>query len=325
MATTTADQQRTLRAGTRGRLADPAFAALVTAAGVSVLVILALMIGSTAVDAWPVFVSEGLSFFTSQVWDPGTSRTEITGQYGALAFIYGTVVSAILALVVAVPLATAIALYLNQLAPSAIRRPLVYAVELLAAIPSVVYGLWGALFFVPNFVYPAIEFLAGPLGFLPFIGQPGFLSIASFSVVLSIMILPIITAVSREVIATVPADEKNAAYGLGATRWEVMRHVIIPRARGGIIGASMLGLGRGLGETVAAAFLIGNLEQVNLNIFGPGQTIAAKIALSFGEASPEYVRALIALGVALFGITIIINMLARFITARFEVTGDAAV
>ncbi len=283
MATTTADQRPSLRASARGRLADPAFAALVTVAGVSVLVILAWMIGSTAIDGWPVFVKEGLSFFTSQTWDPGTSRTEITGEYGAAAFIYGTVVSAVIALLIAVPLSTAIALYLNQLAPSAIRRPLVYAVELLAAIPSVVYGLWGALFFVPTVIFPVMQFLAGPLGFLPFIDQPIFQSITSFSVVLSIMILPIITAVSREVIATVPRRREER-------RLRSRRDALGGHAPGDHRARAAASSARRCSASVARPrrdhrrrlpHRQPGVDQPN--IFGPASTIAAKIAVSFGR------------------------------------------
>ncbi|MGH8887178.1 MAG: phosphate ABC transporter permease subunit PstC [Egibacteraceae bacterium] len=311
----------------RGRRGDPAFRALVTAAGCTVLLVLGLMIVSTTADSWPVFAKEGLRFFTSTTWDPGTSQTAITGEYGALAFIWGTLYSSLIAIVIAVPLSVGISLYLTEVAPKAVRRPLTYTVELLAAVPSIVYALWGLLFFVPVVLRPVTSFLEGRLGFIPIFRGSGFGGSFFYAgVVLAIMILPIITAIVREVFTAVPDDERNAALALGATRWEMMRGVVIPRSRPGIVGGTMLGLGRALGETIAAALLIGSAVRVNVGLFEGGYSMAAVIANTFAESTPEGVKALIALGVALFVITIVVNVLARLVVRRMgDVTGEAAV
>ncbi len=309
--------------------ADKWFRRLLALAGASVLIILATMLISTAIDAWPVFQKEGWNFVTGSTWDPGTSRTEITGEYGALAFIVGTLVTSGIALLIAVPLAVGTALYLTNVAGRRIRKPLSYAIELLAAVPSVVYGLWGLLFFVPVVLRPAMEFIGDSLGrFIPFLAPPVVTyNYFAAGVVLSIMVLPIITAVTREVMSKTPDSEIQAAYGLGATRWEMMKFIVLPRARPGIIGATMLGLGRALGETIAVAMLIGGAKQIPDSVFLGGQSMAGIIAITFQEAAPENVRALIGVGVLLFVITVIVNMIARGIVMLTggRVMGDASV
>ena len=316
-----------LTTGSRGQRSDPAFRWIVTGAGALVLVILAWMIGSTTISSSGVFAKEGLGFFTSDVWRPGSSRTEVTGEYGAAAFLFGTVLTSAIAIVIATPLAIGIALFLTQLAPERLRGALTYAVDLLAMIPSVIIGLWAVFFFVPVVIFPVEEGLAESLGsIIPiFAGPPTVRSFFAAGIVLSLMVLPIITALVREVFATTPADERYAAFGLGATRWEVMRHVVLPRARPGIIGATMLGLGRALGETIAVLLVIGGSAQITGELFKPGQTVAGQIASQFGEASPEGITGLIALGVALFALTTVINMSARVIVWRLgEIRGDAS-
>lgn len=317
----------TLRGTRRGRLADPGFRALVTAGGGAVLAVLAWMIVSTTIDAWPILRQEGLGLFFSTDWDPGRSRDlgAIQGSYGGAEYFFGTVISALLAMLFAVPLAIGIAIYLTQLAGSRTRAPLTYTVDLLAAVPSVIYGLWGSLFLVP-FLLPFMNFVAEHLGFLPFLGDRVLVrNLFTASLVLGIMVLPITSAVIREVMATVPQEERWAAYGMGATRWEVIRHIVLPRARGGIIGGSMLGLGRALGETIAVLLIIGGNPRIGVALFEPQDTVAATIAASFNEASPEHIAGLIALGVGLFVITIVVNTLARLIVSRFgEIPGDAA-
>ena len=311
----------------RGRRTDPAFRWIVTGAGAMVLVILAWMIGSTTISSWGVFAKEGIGFFLSDVWRPGSSRTEITGDYGAAAFLFGTVVTSAIAIAIATPLAVGIALFLTQLAPERIRSWLTYVVDLLAMIPSVIIGLWAVVFFVPAVIFPVEETLSESLGgAIPlFAGPPTVRSFFAAGIVLALMILPIITAIVREVFATTPPDERYAAFAMGATRWEVMRHVVLPRARPGIIGATMLGLGRALGETIAVLLVIGGSAQITGELFKPGQTIAGQIASQFGEASPEAITGLLALGVALFAITIVINVAARLIVWRLgEIKGDAA-
>jgi phosphate transport system permease protein len=309
--------------------ADKWFRRILALSGASVLIVLATMLISTGIDAWPVFRHEGLSFITGSTWDPGTSRTEITGEYGALAFIIGTLVTSGIALFIAVPLAVGTALYLTNVAGRRVRNPLTYAIELLAAVPSVVYGLWGLLFFVPVVLRPAMDFIAGTLGtFIPFLAAPVVTyNYFAAGVVLSIMVLPIITAVTREVMSKTPDSEIAAAYGLGATRWEMLKFIVLPRARPGIIGATMLGLGRALGETIAVAMLIGGSKQIPDSIFLGGQSMAGIIAITFQEAAPENVKALIGVGVLLFVITVIVNMIARGIVAATggRVIGDASV
>jgi phosphate transport system permease protein len=308
--------------------ADVWFRRSLTLAGAIVLVILAAMLISTAADAWPVFQHSGWSFITSADWDPGTSRSEITGQYGALSFIVGTLITSSIALLIAVPLAIGCGLYLTNIAPPAIRRPLTYAIDLLAAVPSVVYGLWGLLFFVPTFIRPVLKFIADTVGeVIPFLSGPVVTyNYAAAGIVLAIMVLPIITAVTREVMSNTPVGEVQGAYALGSTRWEMIRHIVMPRARPGIIGATMLGLGRALGETVAVAMLIGGSQRMPTTLFMGGQSMAGVIAITFQEAAPEAIRALLGIGVVLFVITIIVNVMARLViwATGGRVAGDAA-
>jgi phosphate transport system permease protein len=318
-----------LRAQGPALWADPAFRWLVTVAGVSVLLVLGLMIGSTTRDAIPVFQYQGLwEFLTGQQWTAGYSRREFTGTYGAFPFIYGTLKVSLIAMVLALPLAVAVSLYITHLAPTRLKDPLSYTVEMLAAIPSVVYGLWGLLFFVPTFVRPVMELVAETVGsVVPFLGPPVYtVNYLSAGFVLAIMVLPIITAISREVIATCPEDQEHAAYAMGATRWEVMRTIVLPRSMPGIIGGSMLGLGRALGETIAVAMLVGGSQRWAAQLFFAGDAMAAHIANTFQDAAPETVLALIAVGVALFVITIVVNVLARLLVWHMgDITGDAAV
>jgi phosphate transport system permease protein len=328
-ATPTTPTPLTARGG--AKLVDPLFRVVAYAAGLSVLVILGLMVALTTRDAMPVFQYQGVwDFFTGTEWRAGFSRTDFTGDYGAWPFIYGTVVASAIAVVVAVPLAIAVSLYINRLAPARLKNALAYTVELLAAIPSVVYGLFGLLFFAPVFIRPAMELLSAVLGPVPLLGRlfAGPIYTTSYftaGMVLAIMILPIITAITREVMAQVPADQIAAAYGMGATDWEVMRGVIIRTAFPGIVGGTMLGLGRALGETIAVAMLIGGSQRWGVSLFFGGDALAGHIANTFQDAAPETVTALIAVGVSLFVITVIVNVLARMLVWRIgRVAGDAA-
>lgn len=301
--------------------ADSAFAWGLRGAGALVLVVLALMLLFTTVRAWPVFSAEGLKFFTGKVWQPGFSQTgEITGTYGALPFIFGTVVTAIIALVIGVPLALGVAMTITEVLPPRLRRPTASVVDLLAAVPSVIYGLWGLLFFVPVVLKPyVIDPLSRTVGkVIPIFAPPAYgVSFFSAGVVLAIMIVPIIAAISREVFIATPPGEREAAYALGATRWEVIRKVVLRRGTSGVVGATMLGLGRALGETIAVALLIGGTISVEANVLHPGYSIAAVIANTFTEATPEGINALIALGLTLFMITLVVNVAARVIVRRF--------
>jgi phosphate transport system permease protein len=271
---------------TSGRRGDSAFKFVALVAGLVVLAILGLIAFSTTKEAWPAFKQEGLGFITSSTWVPAD------GKFGALAFIYGTVLSSLIALVLAVPVSLGIALYANEAAPRRLRKPVVYVMDLLAAIPSVVYGLWGIIVLAPA-IQPVYKAISGAVGDIPvlgwfFNGDSG-RSYMTAGIILAIMITPIVTSLSREVIATVPSAQREAAYGMGATRWEMIRAAVLPWSRGGIVGSVMLGLGRAMGETIAV-----------------------------GEASGTHRAALIGLGVVLFGVTIIVNVSARGIVSRFD-------
>jgi phosphate transport system permease protein len=319
-----------LRGSDRGRRADPIFRGVLMVAASSVLLILAAMIVRTTIEAWPVFAEEGiLGFLTGDQWSVGTSRSEVTGTYGAWPFIYGTLKISFVAIVFAVPTAIGIALFTNEVAPAWLRKPLASTVDTLAMIPSIVYALVGMYFFRITFWAPAGNVVAeGPLGNIPFFQPPVLLaSYWSAANILIIMILPIITAICRDVFAQVPDDVRNAAYAMGATRWEVMRQIIIPQSFSGIVGGSMLGLGRALGETLAVAVLIGSSQRWAPQLFFGGDAMTAVIANTFADAHPEAVWALLAIGVTLFFITMIVNIGARLIVARVSdrVGGGAVV
>ncbi|QBI21159.1 phosphate ABC transporter permease subunit PstC [Egibacter rhizosphaerae] len=318
-----------LRGNGRGRWGDPVFRWVTLLAGASVLVILGVMMGRTSWASLPVFQSEGVwGFLTGDLWSTGQSRSEVTGDYGALPFIYGTIKVSIIAIVIAVPMAVAIALFINEVAPAWLRKPLAYLTDTLAMVPSIVIAIVAVFWFIPNVTDPIARFLVDtPLGWLPlFEGPAQRLSYWSAGLMLSIMILPIITAVTRETFAKTPADEKNAAYAMGATRWEVMRGVILPRGFPGLVGGTMLGVGRALGETIVVAFTVGSSQRMDSSVFFGGDTITAVIFNTYATASPEAIWGLLALGVTLFVMTTIVNVLARLIVMRSgRVAGDAAV
>jgi phosphate transport system permease protein len=251
----------------------------------------------------------GFSFLWGRVWDP------VAGEFGALPFLYGTLVSSLLALVLAVPLGVGAALFLSELAPRKISDLLSFLTELLAAVPSVIYGLLGIFVLVPlvrNHVEP---FLGETLGFLPlFQGPPLGIGMLSAGLILAVMIIPFIITVSREVLLTVPSILREGALALGATRWEVAWHVALPFARSGIVGAVFLALARALGETMAVTMVIGNSPEISASLFAPGYTMAAVLANEFTEATEDlYLHALIAIGLVLFGVTFVINGLARLL------------
>jgi phosphate transport system permease protein len=286
------------------------------AAGLAVLAILALIAWSTTKQAWPAFQNSGLSFVFSNDWVPEENK------FGALAFIYGTLLSSFIALVLAVPVSLGIALFATEAAHRRLRRPVVYVVDLLAAVPSVVYGLWGLLVLAPN-IRPVYQSIADATDGIPVIGaifggEANGRSFMTAGIILAIMITPIVTSLSREVIATVPPSQREAAYGMGATRWEMIRYSVLPWSRGGITGSVMLGLGRAMGETIAVALVIGSTAQITTHVFFPGDAMAAVIANQFGEASGVYRSALIGLGVVLFVITILVNVAARSIVTRLD-------
>jgi phosphate transport system permease protein len=293
----------------RRPLGDRAFAILALAAGLLVLVILVLIAVSTSQQASSWFSAEGLKIF-SYNWNPGLN------DYGVLAFIYGTAITALIAVVIAVPVSIGIALLLTEVVPRRLGRPIVYIVDLLAVVPSVVWGLWGILVFVPwvQHIYGSIASGVNGIWVLGFLFGGTNISGASFftcGLILAFMITPIVTSLSREVFATTPSIDKQGAYALGATRWEMIRGVVWPHSQGGVVGAVLLGLGRAMGETIAAALVIGSSPEITSHLFSPGYNMPAGIANLFGESSGEFRAALMGMGVLLFAITIIVNVLAR--------------
>lgn len=290
----------------------------ITAAFAAVVpVLLGIMLYELWTYAEPVFDRFGLGFLVNDVWAP------IRDEYGALTFIYGTVLSSLIAFLVAVPFGVAAAVFLVELGARWLVRPIGFAIELLAAIPSVVYGLWGIFVFIPWMNRHLVPALKSSLGFLPLFQGPSYgPGLLATGLVLSIMIVPTVTSISRDVLATVPREQKEAAYALGATRWETIWHVVLPYARPGVVGAAILALGRALGETMAAAMLIGNTPQIKASLFAPAATLTSVIANEFAEATSDlYVGALIALALVLFLITVLLNILARLLVLRVSHQG----
>ena len=286
----------------------------------AVVVVLLAMTVFLLARAWPAIRTAGESFFTEREWFPDA----VPARFGIAALVWGTILSSVLALALAVPVALGSALYVTEYARPAVGRWIGYVVDVLAAVPSVVYGLWGLLFLVPRLV-PVQRFLADHLGFLPFFRNPGDVygkSVFAAAVVLALMILPIVAAVSREVFRQVPRDLREAALALGATRWEVIRTSVLPSSRSGVVGAVILGLGRALGETIAVALVLASTFDIHLRILEPGgNTIAANIATKFGEAGDVGRSALIASGLILFAITLAVTVAARGVISRTSVVG----
>jgi phosphate transport system permease protein len=276
---------------------------------VALVVAIALEMAREAIPAVRRF---GWSFLTTSTWDPVAER------FGALPFVYGTLVSSALALLIAVPLGIGAAVYLAELAPRWARSPVAFLIELVAAVPSVIYGLWGIFVLAPvlrTWIQPA---LGATLGFLPlFQGPPYGVGMLAAGLILAIMVVPYVTAVSREVLRAVPETQREAALGIGATRWETVRIAVLPYGRSGLIGAVLLGLGRALGETMAVTMVIGNRPEISLSLFAPGYTMASVIANEFTEATSDlYLAALIEIGLLLFAITVLVNAVARLLVWR---------
>jgi phosphate transport system permease protein len=296
---------------------DAIFAALAHASGVFVLLLLGAIIVLLFLGGLPAFRAAGPGFLISPAWNPVTER------FGALVSVYGTLASSILALILAVPLAFGVAYYLAELSPAWLRRPIGTAVELLAAVPSIIYGMWGFFALAPWLTAHVEPVLAQSLGRLPWIGAvfapgPGNANIFTAAVVLSVMIVPFIAATMRDVFLTVPPMFKESAYGLGCTQWEVMRSVVLPYTRASVVGGIMLGLGRALGETMAVTFVIGNTNRISPSVFAPGNTIASLVALEFPEADQGslHLSALLALGFILFVISFVVLAISRLLLRR---------
>jgi phosphate transport system permease protein len=300
----------------RGKRAigDRVFAYLALAAGLSVLAILVLIAYSTGHEAWPIFRQKAGEFLFTKRWAPSENK------FGGLTFVFGTIVTSLVALVFAVPLSIGIALFVTEVAPARLKRPVVYFLDLLAVVPSVVFGLWGVLVLagpIANF-YDRVGDVLGPIPVLGalFEGPANGRSFFTAGLILAVMIVPIITSLTREVFDTTPRDEKEAAYALGATRWEMIRAAVFAHSKGGMVGAVTLGLGRAMGETIAVALVIGANPQITARIFQAGYSMPSVIANEFGEASGDWRAALIGLGVVLFVITIVINLGARALVER---------
>ncbi|MFZ2052449.1 MAG: phosphate ABC transporter permease subunit PstC [Solirubrobacteraceae bacterium] len=294
------------------RLGDPTLRTLTSIAAIASLVLLALIVYKVFGQASEAFSRFGLGFVVTSTWNP------TTGQFGAAALLFGTAVSSLLALLIAAPMSIAIALFLTELAPRTIRRPVATLVELLAAIPSVVLGLWGILVlgpFLENTLEPALH---GVLGWIPlFSGTPSSRGMLAAVLILTIMTVPIVSAITREVFETVPREQKEGALALGATRWEMVRMVILPYARTGIVGATVLGLGRALGEAIAVAQVIGGNAGIHVSLFQSADTLASRIASEYqGAATSLQISSLAYLAAILLVLAVVVNAIARLIVRR---------
>jgi phosphate transport system permease protein len=291
---------------------DRIFKLLLTLGAATVPVLLGFLVFELWTGARLAIGKFGLGFVATSVWDP------VQEQFGAFPLIFGTLVSSLIALVIAVPLSLGVAIYLTEFAPKAIRQPVAFLISLLAAIPSVVYGLWGIFVLIPilrKSVFPALR---GALGFLPFFQGPIYgPSMLAAGIILAIMVMPYVMSVSREVLLAVPNSQREAALALGATRWEAVITAVLPYARSGIVGAIILGLGRALGETMAVTMLIGNRHEVAASLFAPGYTMAAAIANEFSEAATDlHFSALTYVAFLLFVLTVLVNAGARLLIWR---------
>src|SRR5437899_7873847 len=291
---------------------DRVYRVTLTALALLLPLLLLALVGELVVSAWPAIQRFGGTFLWTSVWDP------VAGVFGAAPMIVGTLASSLLALLLAVPLALGVAIYLTEFAPKWLRQPVAFLVELLAAIPSVVYGLWGIFVLIPFLRGYVVPPLRAALGWTPFFGGVFYgSSLLAGGVILAIMIVPYIAAVSREVLLAVPAAQREAALAMGATRWEAVWTAVVPYGRAGLIGAVILGLGRALGETMAGTMLIGNRHDIGLSVLQPPSTMAAAIANEFSEATTNlYLSALFEVGLILFVITVAVNALARLMIWR---------
>ena len=304
----------------RRPLGDRTFQIIALASGLLVLVILVLIAVTTTQQAAPWFKAEGWGIF-GKTWNPAAN------QFGALAFIYGTAITSAIAVIMAVPVSVGIALLLTEVVPYRWARPIVYVIDLLAVVPSVVWGLWGILVFAP-WIAKIYGHIGSAVTGIPVLGNlfgppTSGASFFTAGIILAFMITPIVTSLSREVIATVPAIDKEGAYALGATRLEMIQGAVWPHSKGGITGSVLLGLGRAMGETIAAALVIGSSATITSHLFAPGDSMPAVIANQFGEAAGTFRAALIGLGVLLFAFTIIINVIARAIVGGAAEQGSA--
>jgi phosphate transport system permease protein len=297
---------------------DVAFETVTRLFALLVLLLLVGIIVSLAMGAWPAFEEFGFGFIVSPDWNP------VTNKYGALNAIYGTLVTSLIAMFIGIPVSFGIAVFLTELCPTQLRRPLGTAIELLAGVPSIIYGMWGLFVFVPllaDTIQPALTKVFGGIPLLGklFQGAPNGIGILSAGLILAIMVIPFIASVMRDVFEIVPKVLKESAYGLGATTWEVMRHVVLPYTRAGVAGGIMLGLGRALGETMAVTFVIGNSHKISSSLFEAGNSISSVLANEFAEASKDiHIASLMALGLILFFITFVVLVFAKLLLVQLS-------
>jgi phosphate transport system permease protein len=313
-----APSRQALRIAKVQRVQDFLFHGITQFFACSVLITLLGIIISLVINAWPALHTFGLGFFFTQEWDI------VNGEFGGLIAIYGTLVTSLIALLIAVPLSFGIAVFLTELCPGPLRRPLGTAVELLAAVPSIIYGMFGLFIFAPLFAEYIQPALAATLGQVPglgilFSGAFNGIGVLCAGLILAMMILPFISSVMRDVFEIVPPVLKESAYGIGCTTWEVVKNVVLPYTKAGVIGGIMLGLGRALGETMAVTFVIGNAHRLSASLFAPGTSIASTLANEFGEAEAgNHLSSLFALGLALFIITFIVLACAKWMLSNME-------
>ena len=300
------------------RLQDFLFHKFTLFFAVLVLIFLAGIILSLIISAWPTFKEFGFKFFISTDWDV------VNSKFGMVISIYGTLISALIALIIAVPISFGIALFLTEISPNWLKRPLGTAIELLAAVPSIIYGMFGLFIFAPifgDYIQPVLQSVFGKIPIIGalFVGAPNGIGMLCAGIILAFMIIPFIASVMRDVFEIVPSVLKESAYGIGCTKWEVVSKIVFPYARNGVVGGVMLGLGRALGETMAVTFVIGNANRINASLFAPGSSIASTLANQFGEAEPGlHYSSLFALGLALFIITFVVLGLAKFMLFSME-------
>jgi phosphate transport system permease protein len=317
MASTTLPVALGLRLQREARM-ERAFRMLTMACAVLVLALLGGVAVALAHGSWSALKTFGWGFVIHEVWNP------VTDEYGALAPLYGTVITSLIAMLIAVPIAFGIAVFLTETCPRWLRAPISTAIELLAAVPSIVFGIWGLFVLAPllqHYIQPWLIDTAAPIPLLRqlFQGPPFGIGLLTAGLVLAVMVLPFVTSVMREVFLMTPVSLKEAAYGVGATQWEVIWGVVLPASRAGVIGGIMLGLGRALGETMAVTFVVGNAHRISGSLLAPGTTISASIANEFTEAVGDlYTSALLALGLLLFAITFVIIAAARLLLLRLE-------
>ena len=301
--------------------AERVFRLMATSAALLVLALLAGVLIALAYGAWPALRTFRFGFLTNTVWNP------VTEQFGAFAALYGTVITSLIAMILSIPVAFGIAVFLTETCPLWLRAPISTCIELLAAVPSIVFGIWGLFVLAPVLQHYIQPWLIDVFGDLPIVGKlfrgpPFGIGLLTAGFVLAVMVLPFITSVMREVFLSTPRSLKEAAYGLGATQWEVIWDVVLPNARAGVVGGIMLGLGRALGETMAVTFVVGNAHRISGSLLAPGTTISASIANEFTEAVGQlYTSSLIALGLLLFVLTFIIIAAARLLLLRLEARG----